>query len=114
MMTAWVKELKVEELSASPIMTQGKWKRYVSLDAEGHGMIFGMGCLEPGEEASHAHVEEEVFFVLSGQGEATWEIDGKAYSAQLYPGTAFYKTPHIHHTMRNTGTKPLIGLAFKV
>ena len=27
---------------------------------------------------------------------------------------AFYKTSHIHHTMRNTGQEPLVGLAFKV
>jgi uncharacterized cupin superfamily protein len=90
------------------------WKRFVSLEEDGRGMIFGMGRLEPGEEVGHAHVEEEVFYVLHGHGEATWEENGVTHRAELKPGVAFYKTSHIAHTMRNTGQEPLVGLAFKV
>ncbi len=77
-------------------------------------MIFGMGRLEPGEEVGHAHDEEELFYVLSGHGEATWEEDGETHRAELKPGVAFYKTSHVYHTMRNMGQEPLVGLAFKV
>lgn len=113
-MTAWVREIREDELAPVAMMPQGKWKRYVSVEDDGRGMIFGMGRLEPGEEAGHAHDEEELFYVLRGHGEATWEEDGETQRAELRPGVAFYKTSHVHHTMRNTGQEPLVGIAFKV
>jgi mannose-6-phosphate isomerase-like protein (cupin superfamily) len=113
-MTAWVKEIREDELTPVPMMAYGKWKRYVSLEEDGRGMIFAMGRLEPGEEVEHAHIEEELFYVLRGRGEAVWEVDGETHRAELKPGVAFYKTSHIHHKMRNTGQEPLVGIAFKV
>jgi len=114
-MTAWVREIKEDELAPSPIMPQGgKWKRFVSQEPDGRGMIFGLGRLDPGEEAGHSHVEEEVFYVLKGHGEAIWEENGKTHRAELRPGVAFYKTSNIYHKMRNTGDEPLVGIAFKV
>ena len=77
-------------------------------------MVFGMGKLMPGEEVSHNHIEEELFYVLSGFGEAEWELNGSTHRAELIPGVAFYKTSHIEHTMRNTGRDPMVGLFFKV
>ncbi|MFH1927642.1 MAG: cupin domain-containing protein [Chloroflexota bacterium] len=113
-MTAWVKEIREDELAPVVMMAQGTWKRYVSLEDDGRGMIFGMGRLEPGEEIGHAHDEEELFYVLRGQGEAIWEEHGETHRAELKPGVAFYKTSHIHHAMRNTGDEPLVGIGFKV
>ena len=114
-MTVWVKEIREQELSPVAMMPQGgKWKRYVSQEADGRGMIFGMGSLDPGEEAGHAHEDEELFYVIKGTGEATWELDGETFRAELKPGVAFYKTSHIYHTMRNTGNIPLVGVFFKV
>jgi quercetin dioxygenase-like cupin family protein len=113
-MTAWVKEIAEEELGKVTTVPQGKWKRYVSVEADGRGMIFALGKLEPGEEISHNHVEEEIFYVLKGEGEATWVENGIAHHATLKPGVAFYKTSHISHTMRNTGDEPLVGVAVKV
>ena len=113
-MVAWVKELHQEELTPVPSMPQGKWKRYISKQEGGHGLIYGMGMMAPGEEISHTHVEEEVFYVIQGHGEATWKINDVVYSAELKPGVAFYKTADIFHTMKNTGTEPLIGIYCKV
>lgn len=113
-MTAWVKEIREDELAPVAMVAQGTWKRYVSLNEDGRGMIMGLGCLEPGEEVEHAHVEEELFYVLKGRGEAIWKEDGETHRAELRPGVAFYKTSHIHHKMRNDGKEPLVGLAFKV
>jgi mannose-6-phosphate isomerase-like protein (cupin superfamily) len=113
-MVAWVKELRSDELTKIPGMAQGKWKRYVSKEDGGHGLIYGMGMIMPGEEFSHAHQEEEAYYVLEGHGEATWIIDGVAHSAELKPGVAFYKTANIQHTMTNTGTVPMIGIFCKV
>jgi len=113
-MTAWVKEIREDELAPVAMMPQGTWKRYVSIEPDGRGMIFGMGSLAPGEQAGHDHVDEELFFVLKGSGEATWEIDEETFHAELKPGMAFYKTSGIYHTMRNTGDEPLVGVFFKV
>ena len=113
-MTAWVKEIREEELAPVDLVPQGFWKRYVASESGGRGMVFGMGKLMPGEEVSHGHIEEELFYVLSGSGEAAWEIDGTTHNAELKPGVAFYKTSNIEHTMCNTGQEPLIGLYFKV
>ncbi|MGQ9494436.1 MAG: cupin domain-containing protein [Anaerolineae bacterium] len=113
-MAVWVREICQDDLSPVPMMAQGVWKRYVSSEPDGRGMVFGIGRLEPGEEAGHAHIEEELFYVLSGHGEAIWEEGGQTHRAELKPGVAFYKTSHIPHTMRNTGKEPLVGLFFKV
>ncbi len=113
-MTAWVKLFKPEDCSEISGLPVGKWRRYISSEPDGHGLICGMGILMPGEEISHQHPEEEVFFVLQGCGEARWQIGGAVYSAPLNPGSAFYKTAHIAHSMRNTGDEPLIGIFSKV
>ena len=113
-MTVWVKAIRQEELRPVDRVPKGVWKRYVSTESDGRGMVFGMGCLEPGEEVGHAHVEEELLYVLKGYGEATWVLDGERQRAELRPGVAFYKTSHIHHTMRNTGKEPLVGIFCKV
>ena len=113
-MTAWVKKFKEDELESIDLVPQGLWKRYVSLDTDGRGMISGMGSLAPGEEISHAHIEEELFFVIKGNGEAIWEEDGHEYSEALVPGVAFYKTSNIFHVMKNTGSEALVGIFFKV
>jgi mannose-6-phosphate isomerase-like protein (cupin superfamily) len=94
-MAAWVKEIREDELAPVAMMPQGTWKRYVSVEADGRGMIFGMGRPEPGEEVGHAHDEEELFYVLRGHGEATWEEDSETHRAKLRPCVAFYKTSHI-------------------
>ena len=113
-MAAWVKEIREDELGSVDQVPQGVWKRYVSLEADSRGMVFGMGSLAPGEEVSHAHAEEELFFVLKGCGEAIWEENGREYNAALVPGAAFYKTSDIRHIMRNTGSEALVGIFFKV
>lgn len=114
-MTAWVREIREDELAPVAMMPQGgTWKRYVSEEEDGRGMIFGMGRLEPGEEVGHAHVEEELFYVLRGHGEAVWKVADETHRAELRPGVAFYKTSHVHHTMHNTGEEPLVGIFFKV
>lgn len=113
-MTAWVKAIQESDLEASEHIPEGHWIRYVSLEEAGNGMIFGMGRLESGEKVEHAHPEEEVFYVLRGRGVAVWEEGGTKHQANLAPGTAFYKTPNVHHAIRNTGDEPLLGLAFKV
>jgi quercetin dioxygenase-like cupin family protein len=113
-LTAWVKKFSEDELQSIEIVPLGKWKRYVSLNEDGRGMIAGMGSMAPGEEVSHAHIEEELFFVLKGQGEAIWEEDGQEHRAALVPGAVFYKTSDIKHTMRNTGQEDMVGIFFKV
>lgn len=48
-MTAWVKEIREDELEPVDSVPGGMWKRYVFTEDDGRGMVFGMGRLEPGE-----------------------------------------------------------------
>ena len=112
-MVAWVKELRPKELEEVSGIPSGKWKRYISKGQDEVGLIFGLGMLMPGEVFSHAHKEEEVFYVLQGHGEASWQINDTTHSAELKPGVAFYKTADILHSMENTGKEPLIGIFCK-
>ncbi len=116
--TIWVKELAWHELldgkQAAVPGLQGRWRRWVSPDESNGNMVFGLGELAPGEVADwHEHPEAEVFFVLSGRGEASWRIDGEHYQASLHPGVAFYKIGGIPHRMVSVGDEPLRGVYFK-
>jgi quercetin dioxygenase-like cupin family protein len=110
----WVRAVSEADLRAVEGL-QGGWWRYVQALPENLGMIFGLGRLLPGEVAGwHSHPEPEIFFVLSGSGEAHWEAEGQAGSATLTPGVAFYKVGHIPHQMRCTGGQALVGVYFKL
>jgi len=112
--SVWVKTVSIDELK--PVAgLQGTWRRYVDAAQANGGMIFGMGALQPGEVAGwHEHPEPEVFFVLTGQGEARWREGDTEQCADLLPGVAFYKVGNIPHQMVNTGDSPLTGVYFKL
>jgi len=109
-MSGWVRQVQEGDLAAGR-EPQGTWKRYVG--GEGRGLIFGLGRLEPGEAVVHAHDEEEVFYVLSGHGEAEWSEDGTTHRAELVPGAAFFKSSRVSHTLRCVGSQPMLGLYCK-
>lgn len=110
----WAKAISESDLQTVAGL-QGGWWRYVTPEAANGNMIFGMGMLQPGEVAGwHEHAEPEIFFVISGQGEARWREDDIEYSAELLPGVAFYKVGNIPHQMVNKGNTPLTGVYFKV
>jgi mannose-6-phosphate isomerase-like protein (cupin superfamily) len=113
-MAAWIKPLDVADLAKSPLAPVGTWKRYVNGGAGSRGMVFGLGSFAPGEELTHEHVEEEVFFVLEGEGEAAWTEDGVTHTAPLRKGVAFFKTTFVPHTIRCTGPGNLVGIYCKV
>lgn len=112
--SVWARPVSSEDLS-SVTGLQGRWVRYVSPSAANSGMTFGMGQLGPGEVAGpHSHPEPELFLVLEGHGQAEWEENGSAFTAELRPGVAFYKVGGVPHRMVNLGDQPLTGVFFKV
>ena len=113
-MAGWAVQLKEEDLAVSTLAPVGKWKRYTAGGPGTRGMIFGLGSFGPGEELTHEHIEEEVFFVIDGEGEAAWEEGGRKHTAPLRKGVAFYKTSHVPHTIRCTRPGRLLGVYCKV
>lgn len=113
-MSVWIREFRKEDLEVSATVPQGIWKRYVDGSGDSRGMLFGLGCLRPGETVSHSHEEEEAFYVLSGHGEAIWREKDEEVTQELRPGVAFYKSSGVYHVMRNTGTEDLVGIFCKV
>ncbi len=112
--SVWVKSVSIDDLMPVPQL-QGIWHRYVDAQPTNSGMIFGMGAIMPGEAAGwHSHPEAEIFFVLTGEGEARWREDDEDYHAELRPGAAFYKVGNVAHQMVNTGDSPLTGVYFKL
>ena len=112
-MEVWVKKFQENDLEHVPGIN-GKFKRYANPSKPGQRLIAALGKLEPGEDMGwHSHPEEEIFFVLSGNGLARWKHGDRIYEARLYPGVGFYKEGNIPHQMINTGDEPLLGFAAK-
>ncbi len=112
--TVWVRKIAWEILRPFPGL-HGRWGRMLTPSRENDGMIFGLGELQPGEESGwHEHPEPEIFFLLEGTGEAQWRQDGAEHCAPLLPGVAFFKVGGVPHQMRNLGSVPFRGVAFKI
>jgi mannose-6-phosphate isomerase-like protein (cupin superfamily) len=112
--TVWVKNISSNDLEARPGLG-GRWRRFISPDKANAGLIVAMGELQPGEAMGwHAHPEPEVFFVIEGHGEAVWREGNEEHTAEMRPGTAFFKIGGIAHNMINRGKVTLRGLGIKV
>jgi mannose-6-phosphate isomerase-like protein (cupin superfamily) len=68
--------------------------------------VSGRFELRPGTEPHppHTHPEEEILIVGSGQGEIF--CDGK--TTKVGPGAIMYTGPNVSHSIKNTGTEPLV------
>lgn len=85
--------------SVTPLYPSSAW---------GQGLVaVDLWEIEPGGSlASHAHPEEHVLFVLSGQGRITGEgQDGPVAAVREH--TVIYLGPNEAHQIRNTGSAPL-------
>lgn len=68
--------------------------------------VTGRFVLEPGKtpHAPHAHAEEEVMIIESGNGEIF--CDGK--TTKIGPGSVMFTTPNASHGIKNTGDTPIV------
>lgn len=112
--SVWVRPLHQVALSSQPGIN-GSFGRLIQPSAANGGLVMGKGVLPPGCDMGwHAHPEPEVFLVLEGEGEASWEEGGERHTAKIGPGCAFYKLGGIPHRMANTGSRDLIGVFVKI
>ena len=112
--SVWVRSLHEVTLSSQPGI-KGSFGRLIQPSAENSGLVMGKGVLPPGCDMGwHAHPEPEVFLVLEGEGEASWDEGGQRHTANLEPGSAFFKVGGINHRMANTGSRDLIGVFVKI
>ncbi len=77
---------------ASPVQAKGFCMGYVTLEPGG------------GQVPWHNHDQEEVYFIVQGEGEA---CVGKERT-EIRAGQAIYVPPTLFHQLTNTGTGPLV------
>jgi mannose-6-phosphate isomerase-like protein (cupin superfamily) len=69
------------------------------------GLVFRKRALKPGSGIGyHEQTEDEIYYVLSGQG--TMTIDGKSFD--VGPGTAVLTRPGSSHGLKQTGAEDLV------
>jgi mannose-6-phosphate isomerase-like protein (cupin superfamily) len=68
--------------------------------------VSGRFELRPGTEPHppHTHPEEEILIVASGTG----EIFCDSKTTEVGPGAIMYTGPNVSHSIKNTGTEPLV------
>jgi mannose-6-phosphate isomerase-like protein (cupin superfamily) len=72
------------------------------------GATLAIVYINPGEEiVLHSHAEEELYYIISGEGTVT--LDDKV--EPIGPGTAVYIAPNVIHGQRPTGNDPLYMVA---
>ena len=83
-----------------------RWKLLVAGErTESVGLVTGIAEIVPGGQLMrHHHEPAETYYIVSGRGEM--EIEGCAQA--LGPGNAVYIPPDARHTIRCTGTDPLV------
>ncbi|WP_406700979.1 cupin domain-containing protein [Singulisphaera sp. Ch08] len=101
----------LDQVKMSPFSYEGKPVGQVGVYLEGDTpksskFVTGRFVLDPGQtpHAPHAHVEEEVMVIESGQGEIF--CDGK--TTKVGPGSVMFTTPNDSHGIINTGKSPLV------
>ena len=83
-----------------------RWKLLITAErGPSSGIVTGIAELPPGEPLLlHHHEPEETYYVINGKGHM--QIDD--YEAEIGPGSAVYIPPNAMHTVRCTGSEPLV------
>jgi oxalate decarboxylase/phosphoglucose isomerase-like protein (cupin superfamily) len=108
---------KVSKLQQVPGRTPpdggGTWHRLIDPADTEAGLIFGFGRMKPGEGRGwHIHPpgEDEIFYVIEGEGLAEWKEDGEVHREKLSAGTALYTPGNMENNVTNVGTKDLLSV----
>lgn len=83
-----------------------RWKLLITGErTPSNGLVMGIAEIPPGTSLLlHHHEPEETYYVISGNGQM--QIDD--LQEDLAPGSAIYIPPNAKHTVRCTGTEPLV------
>ncbi len=83
-----------------------RWKLLITGErTPSSGLVMGIAEVPPGTSLLlHHHEPEETYYVISGNGHM--QIDD--LEEDLGPGSAVYIPPNAKHTVRCTGTEPLV------
>jgi mannose-6-phosphate isomerase-like protein (cupin superfamily) len=91
----------------------GKWRRLINAEDTEAGLIFGFGRIKPGDGRgwhSHPAGEDEVFYVIEGEGLAEWKYDGEVYQQKISSGTSFYTPGDMDNNITNVGDSDLLSV----
>lgn len=83
-----------------------RWKLLITSErCQSSGIVTGLAEIPPDISLLlHHHGPEETYYVISGNG--YMKIDD--YEGLLVPGTAVYIPPNSKHTVRCSGSEPLV------
>ena len=83
-----------------------RWKLLITSErTPSNGIVTGIAEIPSGESLLlHHHEPEETYYVISGTG--YMQIDD--YEAEVYPGSTIYIPPNAKHSIRCTGSEPLV------
>jgi mannose-6-phosphate isomerase-like protein (cupin superfamily) len=108
------KIVAVEEIEGkTPTDGGGTWHRLIDASDTEAGLIFGFGRIRPGDGRgwhSHPAGEDEVFYVIEGEGLAEWKYEGKVHRKKIFSGTALYTPGDMANNITNVGGKDLLSI----
>jgi mannose-6-phosphate isomerase-like protein (cupin superfamily) len=104
-----------KDIEGNPPRTGGGgiWRRLIGADKTESGLVLGYGVVKPGDGRgwhSHPPGEDEIFYVIEGEGMAEWKIDGKLYQKKISSGSAFYTPGNMENNISNIGETDLLGV----
>jgi oxalate decarboxylase/phosphoglucose isomerase-like protein (cupin superfamily) len=91
----------------------GIWHRLIESADTDAGLIFGFGRLKPGEGRGwHTHPpgEDEIFYVIEGEGLAEWVHEGQTYRERVSSGCVFYTPGAMENNITNVGHTDLLSV----
>src|SRR3989442_1180007 len=96
---------------ARPTLPAGEERRFRYLADEevgSHDVTQFLGEIDPSRAPDHAHVYDEVIYVVEGEG--TLHLDGK--QTPIGPGSCIHLPPRVEHCLENhgPGTMRVLGV----
>ena len=86
-----------------PAGTERRFRYLADGEVGSHDVTQFLGVIDPSRAPDHAHVYDEVIYVVEGEG--TLHLDGK--QTPIGPGSCIHLPPRVEHCLENHGPGPM-------